>query len=385
MALFHVYASVISKGAETGKSQGLALYLGRLEQENGTQAAGYLERNGAHAKEDLVASGSHRLPQWARTAQEFWSSADHYERGGKHRKGVIARHYQFTLPRELSQEGRLALAEDVRMAFFDHYPHTWAVHCPATRNGAGENPHLHVMFSPRRDDASRTQDAATWFSQKTNGARKDRVWDEKRTLQGVRHEFAILANATLEREGQQVAISARRLSVRGHGRKTGKMLSHTASALLKRHAGTALEDIKNEKTRQHVAKARERMAEIEVNRALLRTEFHPRENAQNLETWHAQKQHEGITDLSRQAILDHVRTRFWAHDQSPVRQQERAVAMMVRATEATLAYEERLAQRIAQRQQRQVGTRTPREQSPQVSRGYDPRGKIFDRGQGKGM
>ena len=44
----------------------------------------------------------------------------------------------------------------------------------------------------------------------------------------------------------------------------------------------------------------------------------------NVLTWHRQKEREGIRDLSRDAMVDHVRDRFWQHDQSLVRVRERA-------------------------------------------------------------
>ena len=308
MAIYHVQADVISKGQN---AKGFATYLLRLDQEHAPQHRRYLERE-AHSREDLVASSSMALPRWATDAEHFWQTAERYE--GK--SGVVARTYEFVLPRELSEQGRLDLAEDIRQTFFARYPHTWAVHCP------GNNPHLHVMFSTRREDTPSDRTAQAWF-QGAGKVTKDRHWDHKRTLQGVRYEYAILCNAALEREGQQVAVSHQRLSVRGHRRDAERQLPRVQVVLLKQHEGVALEAIPNEKLRDKVAKAREAKAEIEVNRALLQKYFYGKENTANLGAWQAQKAREGIRDLSREAIIDHVRDRFWAHDRSPARERER--------------------------------------------------------------
>src|SRR5262249_26300944 len=140
MAVFHVDASVISKGKSAGGAVGFARYLtGDAE-----RMQRYLAREG-HGRADLVASGAGALPAWARgDGAHFFAMADRYERQG----GTVARHYQVTLPRELSPQGRLDVAADIRTVFFARYPHVWAVHCPQARDGSGEQPHLHVMFSP---------------------------------------------------------------------------------------------------------------------------------------------------------------------------------------------------------------------------------------------
>ena len=326
MALFHVDASYIKKGTSEGGATGFATYLERLTPDNATQFRRYLEREG-HGADDLVASGHENLPHWASDGPVFWKQADTWER----QNGVVGRHYQFTLPQELSAEGRRALADDIRTVFFSRYVHTWAIHAPQAKEGPGSNPHLHVLFSPRRDDTIRECGPKEWFSRAANpgevvlsgGVRKDGIWDRKSTLQGVRAETAILTNAALEREGCQVAVSHESLRVRGHQRVPEKVLARPLVALLYKHKGKGLEEITNLTTRAQLAYARAQHAEIAVNRVLLHAHFHQQENRANLTAWHAQKEREHIRDLSRAAIRDHVRDRFWQGDRSPAREQER--------------------------------------------------------------
>src|SRR5262245_25962755 len=119
MAIFHVAAAVISKGTAVGGAVGFARYLERTDQDHATQDRRYLERDGHDADRDLVASGSASLPGWAKDAEHFWLMADRYER----KNGVIARTYEIALPCELSDQGRLDLADDIRAALFAQYPH----------------------------------------------------------------------------------------------------------------------------------------------------------------------------------------------------------------------------------------------------------------------
>ena len=277
MAIFHVDASVITKGKSPGGAVGFASYLTGAERGNATRMQQYLEREG-HSREDLVASGAGALPAWARDGAHFFAMADRFERHG----GVVARHYQITIPRELSPAGRRALAEDMRAAFFERYPHVWALHCPQARDGSGDQPHLHVMFSTRREDSPRHRTPKQWFARAAEegqdplqgGVRKDRIWDRKHQLQAVRAEAATLINAALDRESVPQAVSHERRQVRG--------LDDTGRA---------------------------------------------EENLTNLRAWQQQKEREHI-DIDRHAVLDLVRDRFWAHDHSTVRRHEQEASWL---------------------------------------------------------
>ena len=62
-----------------------------------------------------------------------------------------------------------------------------------------------------------------------------RFWDQKKALQGLRHETAILMNAALEREGHPVAVSAASLRTQGHDRSPERQLSKADAVLLKKY------------------------------------------------------------------------------------------------------------------------------------------------------
>jgi hypothetical protein len=199
----------------------------------------------------------------------------------------VARTFEIALPRELSPEQRLDLAADLRAAFFDQYPHVWAVHNPIDPDG-GEHPHLHVMLSERRDDglprtpktyfartATRTQDPAT------HGVRKDRRFHGIERLMGLRAGIATLLNAALERAGVDAAVTHESLKTQ---------MSPRAPAVYTRKADKA---------------------KVEALRTEIQREDYPHETRINLAMWRFQKSQEGITDLSREAMVERVRDRFW--------------------------------------------------------------------------
>ena len=311
MALFHVEADVIRKGTARGGSQGFAAYIARddishevreglsAEDGNTTTHARYLVREGK-AGDDLVATGSGGLPSWATDAAMFWQGADRYER----KNATVARTYQVTLPRELSPEARMALSHDILETFFVQYPHTWAVHCPTGTDGQ-EQPHLHVVLSERRDDGIvRTPDvyfrrtATTTQDPATHGVRMDRSLHAKSRLRELRAGVATLTNAALEREGHAVAVSHESLEARGIMRPT---LVYGGA-----------------KSKEAITQARQSSRE----------ERAAEENAANLAAWQAQRATHKLTDLSREAIVDYVRDRFWLKDPSSARVRERQVSAM---------------------------------------------------------
>ncbi len=303
MALFHVYAAVIRKNNGSGGATRFARYIAREDTELASQALRYLDREGRPA-EDLVAKGAGGLPAWAQTSTQFWQAADRYERGGMKRPGTVARTYQITLPRELSPEARLELAADIRAVFFACYPHSWAIHTPLDADGH-EQPHLHLMMSERGPDDGIERDPQHFFSQAagphqdpaTHGMRKDRSWQGPQRLHQIRAGMATLTNAALEREGVPAAVSHESLQARQIERQP------------------------------HVYTYGADTATVRAERDVLHQDAHPAENTRNLEAWRGQKVHEGLQDMSREAMIDHVRDRFWRHDTSSARVEERQASI----------------------------------------------------------
>ena len=71
----------------------------------------------------------------------------------------------------------------------------------------------------------------------------------------------------------------------------------------------------------------ERVQATVGNREIVSRDYRGWETDMNVLAWHNQKEREGLRDLSRAAVVDHVRDRFWAQDHSAVREAERATSM----------------------------------------------------------
>jgi MobA/MobL family len=313
MAMFHVSVDRIVKGKGEGGATGFAQYIAREQLDKATQHARYLVRESHPEKDDLVAAGAANLPSWVKDATHFFAMADRYERHG----GIVARTYEIALPRELTPTQRQELADDIRTTFFDRHPHAWAIHNPVARDGQ-EQPHMHIMVSERLIDGIERSPqqffrraAAQETEPAAGGAKKEIYWNTRASLTARRAGMATLTNAALERAGQEVAVSHETLKARGHDRAPEVDQGSKARYLHARHG------IETPGWQATLAR-----------RDTLRRDFYPWENELNRAAWHVQKQREGITDLRREAIVEHVRERFWAHDHSPTRELEQANALV---------------------------------------------------------
>lgn len=313
MAMFHIAVDRIVKGKTAGGATGFARYIAREAPDRATQHARYLTRESHPDTHDLVAAGAAQLPSWAQDATHFFTLADRYERQG----GIVARTYEIALPRELTPGHRQELADDIRAAFFAQHPHAWAIHNPVARDG-GEQPHVHLMVSERLvDGVARAPQqffrraAPQGTDPATGGARKELHWNTPTVLVKLRLEIATLTNAALERAGHAVAVSAETLHARGFARAPEQDQGSKARYL---HAKHGIETPGWQATL--------------ARRETLHREYHPWENETNRAAWYAQKQREGLRDISREAMVEHVRARFWAHDRSPIREQQRTNAFL---------------------------------------------------------
>ncbi len=303
MPLYHVHANYIRQGNHAEGAQGFARYLRREGRGEASQFRQYLERDGGEGKDDLVASGSAHLPRWAKDGEHFFAMADRYERPG----WVVARHLQVALPRELSPEARQELADDIREVTVGRLAHVWAIHEPQARDGSGAQPHVHILFSPRREDVELDRTPAQGFAKAApqgqdplqGGVRKDRAWQTKGMLHDIRAAVALMTNAALAREGLDLAVSEQSLEARGLHRDPARY------------------------TNRHDPGDRART--LAYRAELRESGTAAYEQLATYAGWQAQAQK--LVSVDRQYIVDLCRDHVWRFDRSPLRAQEREASM----------------------------------------------------------
>ncbi len=172
----------------------------------------YITRQGAYAKiGEAIYVEPGNMPDFAKDRpQRFWEAADAQERAN----GRTYTELQIALPRELSDEQRIALAREATREFMgSRFAYTLAVHNPEAADKI-EQPHMHLMFSERAiDDTTRTLPAERFF--KRNGAKKDRKWNDQNQAEVIRAKWCELMNRALENAGIDQRVDPRSLADQG--------------------------------------------------------------------------------------------------------------------------------------------------------------------------
>ena len=182
--------------------------------------ADYIAREGRYGegtyREQFVHGEHLNMPEWARDdPRAFWQAADIHERAN----GRLYTEIELALPRELDTAQHTELVRAFIAAHIgERHPVSWAMHTTHALDG-GSNPHVHIMFSERTLDG--IVRGSTQFFKRANarapergGAPKDRVWQDRDTLLGLRQAWADTVNRALERMGLDVRVDHRSVSTR---------------------------------------------------------------------------------------------------------------------------------------------------------------------------
>ena len=170
-----------------------------------TRTAHYANhKDNIHEKVEYVKSGN--MPSFAQNRPDkFWEAAHDYER----KNGRTAASQVIALPKELSVEQRIELAEALVKQFTDefNFPYTFAIHNHRGEIGGQDQPHLHIMYCERSvDEYDRTPEQ--FFSRynekepEKGGAQKitaDVRGKGKTIINEMRVETEVIINEHLEK------------------------------------------------------------------------------------------------------------------------------------------------------------------------------------------
>lgn len=209
MAIYHLHVKNVPKGS--GQSKAI-----------------YNMREGKYSKDEaeVLYKETGNLPKWTEgNHRTFWRAADNYERGGERYRGRAAKELQIALPRELSDEAKIKLAREyTRSIVGDNHAYAMAIH---KGEKATENPHIHLLFSERRDDGiERTEQQyfkrANTKSPELGGVKKSRDIHAREWVSQQRKSWEVAANNALEREGYSARIDCRTLEAQGINREPSR-------------------------------------------------------------------------------------------------------------------------------------------------------------------
>ena len=136
----------------------------------------------------------------------LWNDVETFEQWNNihAKRAQTAAKINLALPVELTFEEQKELTRSFIQSSLS--PHgavvDWVIHDPPPKTGKERNPHVHLMFTLRGAGAE------TW-------GRKNRIWDRRSQVRGLRMEWAREANIALEKAGCSERIDHRKLVEQG--------------------------------------------------------------------------------------------------------------------------------------------------------------------------
>lgn len=207
----------------------MAIY--RLSLKSGTVGKGknhakYICAEGKYEKKsDMEKVEEFNIPNFAKNGIEFFEAADKNERSN----GRTYREFEISLARELSQdENKNAVMNFVFENKLENQPMIIAYH----KGKNGDNPHVHLMFSER---PNLEVDQDLFF--KRNGAKKNRLFNDKKWLQDCRVSWEKHLNHELKKYDKRIQkkrVSHKSLKARGIDRKPQPKIGYVAMEIQRR-------------------------------------------------------------------------------------------------------------------------------------------------------
>lgn len=198
---------------------------------NARNHARYIERRGQfNAHGDLIHIGQGNLPSWANGDWTlFWATAEKYERIN----GAVYREHVIALPKELTHQQLIELAERLARELVGNKPYQYAIHMSQGKLGGVLNPHMHLMYSDRVQDGI-DRPPPQMFSRfnpihpELGGCRKDSGGKSRLELRDAllrtRKDIAEIQNHALATHGHEARIDHRSLREQGRRRRPERHL-----------------------------------------------------------------------------------------------------------------------------------------------------------------
>lgn len=192
MAIYHFSGTVISRVQGRAAISAAAYRAGeKLYDEKQERTFDYSRKQDVVHAQIMLPEGA---PEWMQNREKLWNAVEKTE---KRKDSQLAREVQFTLPRELSKEQNIKLAQEfVQTQFVERgMVADLCIHYGKAKDGS-EQPHAHVMLAMREVTAE-------------GFGLKERSWNAKENYMLWREEWAEHANKYLALNGIDQTIDHR--------------------------------------------------------------------------------------------------------------------------------------------------------------------------------
>jgi MobA/MobL family len=214
MAIYHASMKILGRQVKKGGKAvpgrrnsvvAAAAYQGglRLYDERNEETQDYRRKGGVAFTTVLIPEGA---PEWMRDAQRLWNAVEFREdESNRYESAQLARHLEFALPVELTEEENRELALSVGGEFVQRgMVAQVSIHEPEPDNGQ-RNPHVHLLLTMREA----TDQGFGKKNREWNGGWMAAGAPDGGALKGWRTMIADHTNEALEKAGYDARVDAR--------------------------------------------------------------------------------------------------------------------------------------------------------------------------------
>ena len=213
MAIYHLSSKIISRGKGQSATASAAY---RSGEKLYSERYGEFNFYAREVKPEIFMLKPRHAPEWCLNRERLWNEVEKIE---KYKTAQLAREFNIALPIELSKEEQLELTKEYVQT---NFVNKGMVADVAIHRDDLANPHFHVMLTirPFNQDGSWGGKAKIIYILDENGEKqktpagnvKSRKynstdWDNKKTMQSWRENWATLTNKYLENAGSTERIS----------------------------------------------------------------------------------------------------------------------------------------------------------------------------------
>jgi ATP-dependent exoDNAse (exonuclease V) alpha subunit len=247
MAIYHASMKIVGRQEKKGGKAvpgrhnsvvAAAAYQGglKLYDERNAKMQDYRRKGGVAFTTVLTPEGA---PEWMGDPQRLWNAVEFKEdESNRYETAQLARHLEFALPVELTEQENRALALGVGSEFVRRgMVAQVSIHEPVPDNGQ-RNPHAHLLLTMREV----TDEGFGKKNREWNGGWMAAGAPDGATLKGWRTMIAEQTNEALERAGHDARVDARSFKDLGIDREPTVHQGKEATALARKGERTRLGD-----------------------------------------------------------------------------------------------------------------------------------------------
>lgn len=166
-------------------------------------------------KENEIVESFHNIPEWAKSAYDFWEKYSQEDRANSSYKKI-----ELSLQEELSlEENKKMLNEFIKKNIGDNYYYSVVIHDKESNEKGIQNTHAHIMICKRLEDGIKRTPEQFFKRYNSNSPEKggaltdNEYWGKKQTLINFRENWENTINKYFEKNNINKKVSSKSLEI----------------------------------------------------------------------------------------------------------------------------------------------------------------------------